>query len=110
MWNTDDSPRRRANALVSTALIAGTVAGTAIAYYFGVALPTYDRNRLALEQRKYADEQRRRESGAKDAARKEETRTTSLQVCLDDAEHKRITFLKLNGTTKDGNIRRVFCR
>ncbi len=52
----------------------------AVTYYLAVALPAYNRDRLTLEQQKYADEQRQRGASATAAAAKETNRQSSLDA------------------------------
>jgi hypothetical protein len=82
------------------ALVA--VLALSIAYYFAIALPSYNNSRLALEQQKYADEQRRMKEQEEGKKAAELEREMSLQGCLDDADKSYWTYVKLNGTDKGG--------
>jgi hypothetical protein len=87
------------------ALVAVAVAALTLAYYLAVSLPSYNRARLALERQRFVDEQKERERVAKDTSDRERAREFSLQRCLSDADEKRISYLKLNGTvTPKGTI------
>lgn len=92
--------------LVFATVLLAAVAALAIAYYFGISLPAYNRERLALERQRYADEQQQRTEDAKRAAERDEAQARRLQSCLGRAETLRIEYLELNGTTqKNGSIR-----
>lgn len=78
----------------------------AIGYYFGIALPSYNDARLALERERYSDEQRRRTEEASKEQQDATFRQRLLETCLDAAESAYWTYVKLNGTElKDGKVR-----
>lgn len=70
------------------------VPALAVAYYFGVALPSYNEARLGLERQRYAEEQKRDAQKGKEA----EERKGMLESCLQKANDDYFAYLKLNGT------------
>ena len=77
------------------------IPAVAVAYYFGVALPSYNEARLGLERQRYADEQKRSQQKEKEA----EERKGMLESCLQKANDDYFAYLKLNGTQlKNGNV------
>ena len=78
----------------------------AVAYYFGIALPSYNEERLTLDRQKYADEQKRRDTEAKKVEEDAASRQQSLDSCFAAVETAYWNYVKLNGTElKDGKVR-----
>lgn len=78
----------------------------AVGYYFGVALPSYNEARLALEQQKYSDERKRQADDAKRIQDEAASRQQLLEACFDAANAAYWRHVELNGTKlKDGTVR-----
>ena len=71
----------------------------AIAYYFGIALPSYNQGRLELEREQRVQEQKRTERMDKEA----EARKGLLEACLQKASDDYFNYLRLNGTALKGD-------
>lgn len=77
------------------------IPAVAVAYYFGVALPSYNEARLGIERQRYAEEQKRSEQKDKEA----EEHKGMLETCLQKANDDYFSYLKLNGTQlKNGTL------
>jgi mannitol-specific phosphotransferase system IIBC component len=81
-------------------LILATILTLSIAYYFLIALPKANEQRLAFEKQKYQEQKAKEE--AKEQAEKEAKASNDmlLAACLQDAQTSRLEFLRLNGTVQ----------
>ena len=81
-------------------LAIAAVPALAITFYYGYSLPAYNRARLEIDRQQVAAEQKRAEMAAQDVA----ARKQQLDACLQKASDDYFTYLRLNGTEKDGKI------
>jgi hypothetical protein len=81
-------------------LAIAAVPALAITYYYGYSLPAYNRARLEIDRQQIAAEQKRAGMAAQDAA----SRKQLLEACMQKASDDYFTYLRLNGSEKDGKI------
>lgn len=81
------------NIKIFGAIIASIIT-LSIAYYFVIALPQYNQNKIDLQQQEFNAEQEEKEK----EAQAERSRKVLLNLCLADARDKYWSYVKLNGT------------
>lgn len=79
-------------------LVVLALPATALAYYFGIALPQSDRARFQFERDKYAAEIKEKAARETKQAQEQFERKTLLDACAADADTSYWTYVKLNGT------------
>ena len=75
-----------------------------IAYYFVIALPKGQRDRLDFERQRYEQQQQEKKDKEQEESTAKSEKGFNLQTCIDLAEEDRISTLSLNGTVGKDNI------
>lgn len=74
----------------------------AIAYYFAIALPENQRERLAFEKQKYENEWKKKASDEERQFTEKEANARELSECLLQVESDYWSYIKLNGNPVPG--------
>jgi hypothetical protein len=74
------------------------IAALSIAYYFAIALPRIQQQRLAFEQQKYATEQKQRAEDIEAKKQAADKAVFALTMCLQAAQDEYNNSLRQNGT------------
>jgi hypothetical protein len=83
-------------------LFLATILAMSISYYFVVALPNADKQRLAFEQQKYRDSQKEKVAKEAEEKDKQDFQKAMVSACKGDAETSYLSYVKLNGQPVPG--------
>lgn len=82
--------------------ILATILVLSVSYYFIIALPRFNQQKIAIEQLKMKKQEEEKITQAREIEDRERQRKFQLDNCVQEADTKYWDFVKLNGHLKPG--------